>query len=220
MLKMGNPDAKDVAPSANKKKSERRHVPGIVLPFLVRELFYTLTPAEWKLWCCVYLHSNREQYCCLKNSTLISETGLGRNGFHQAKRGLLAKEWLENCGQRNDRGPNVYKTSIHVPYHVRQFIDSLWQRLNQEEWWNSPHLEGDKFDYTDSQIDWLVAWRAIRVLRESDPDWRMGEGEIPAELSAKAQDALLTRLRCAAQSLGPGRGMWTLWGDAFDEATS
>jgi hypothetical protein len=198
------------------KRHERRHVPGIVLPFLVRELFHALTPAEWMLWCCIYLHSNRDGFCCLKNETLISETGLGRNGFHRAKRGLVAKEWLENCGQRNDRGPNVYKASVHVPDHVRQFIDSLWDSLNLEKWWNSPHLEGDRFNYTDSQIDCLVAWRVIRVLRESGPDWRMGE--ITAELAAKAQDALLTRLRCAAKSLGPGRGMWHLWGDGFDEA--
>lgn len=194
---------------------ERRHVPGIVMPFLCRELFRELSPAAWKLWSCLYLHSNREHYCCVRNELLIDETGLGRNVFHRVKRELIERAWLTNCGQREKRGANVYQVTIPVPENVRALIEALWTRLGSEDWWRNAPL--DHFNWTDSQLDWLVAWRTIRTLREIDPDWKPGR-EISPDLFARVQESMLSKLRHAAGSLGPGRGEWYLFGDGFDDA--
>jgi hypothetical protein len=196
------------------KRTERRHVPGIVMPFLVRELFSVLTPTEWKLWCCLYLHSNRDGVCCLKNETLIAEIGVGKNAFHEAKRGLIDRKWLENLGQRNKRGANIYRVLIGVPKSIQAFIDALWDRLGEEDFWNRCD-SGEAFDYSDNQFEWLVESRVIRVLKATDPTWKPNM-EISPALASKAQQSLLEKLRRAGSSMGHGKGMWFLWGDGLD----
>lgn len=184
------------------------------MPFLVRELFSVLTPTEWKLWCCLYLHSNREGFCYLKNETQIAEIGVGKNAFHEAKRGLIDKKWLENCGQRNGRGANIYRVLIGVPKSIQSFIDTLWDRLGHEDFWNRCD-SAESFDYTDNQIEWLVQSRVIRILREADSSWTP-HAEISPALASKAQQSLLDKLRRAGSSMENGKGMWFLWGDGLD----
>jgi hypothetical protein len=184
------------------------------MPFLVRELFSALTPTEWKLWSCLYLHSNREGVCCLKNETLIGEIAVGKNAFHEAKRSLIDKKWLENCGQRNSRGANIYRILIGVPKSMQGFIDTLWDRLSEEDFWNRCD-SAEAFDYSDNQIDWLVQWRVIRTLKDADPSWK-AQMEISPALASKAHQSLLDKLRRAGSSMGRGEGLWFLWGDGFD----
>lgn len=206
------------------KSTERRHVPGIVMPFLVRELVADLTPTEWLVWSVLFLHASRDGFCCLKHETVVGESGVGWNAVHKAKRGLIAKKWLENCGQRDLRGPNNYRVRIRVPESVDEFTGVLWDRLNEETWWND-RLGDDKHSYAEDHLDWLVAWRVIRTLKECDAalsdngrsSWKSQE-PIRPELRDTALTSLLDRLRRAAKSLNPDRGMWWLWGDGFDEA--
>jgi hypothetical protein len=210
------------------KKGERRHVPGIVLPFLVRELMQTLTPAEFMAWSAFYLHANRENVCCLKNETVIRECGFTKNTFHRSKSGLVKKCWLVPLGQRGGRGPGVYKTAIPLPRSVETFLNALWDVISKESWWDD-RLGEDKFDYTDTQLDWLVWWRVIRALKDSDAAARAGavdaaawnpNDDIPPDLSRQAQQALLTILRRAGSLLSKDQGLWFLWGDGFDAAKS
>lgn len=204
---------------------ERRHVPGVVVPFLLRELMAALTPAEYMVWSIFFLHANRESTCCLKNATIISECGLARNTFLSAKRGLLSKAWLESWGQRDGRGAGVYKVLIPASQSVRKFTGDLWDKLNTEKWWDD-RLIREEFAYTDNQFDWLVSWRVIRALKDSDARvesdlawvaWN-AQNDIGPELGKRAEQALVAILRHAASSLGDDRGMWYLWGDGFDAA--
>jgi hypothetical protein len=223
------PDGSKPKPYEGREKhngSERRHVPGLVLPFLVRELLSELTAAEWLVWSVLFLHSNREGLCCLKNETIIAETGIGIGAFHIAKRGLLKKRWAENCGQKEGRGPNVYRVRIPTPKPIEDFLCVLWDKLNCEKWWNEG-FGSDRFDFSDSQLDWLLAWRAIRILKESDlaltgntknrKPWTPRE-RINPELQHAAQELLLRKLRHAGASLNQDRGLWWLFGDGFDAA--
>jgi hypothetical protein len=206
--------------------SERRHVPGIVIPFLARELIAELTPAEWKCWTILFLHSNRECFCCLKHETIVTETGIGWNAVHRAKRGLCKKEWLEICGQRERRGPNNYKIAIPNPKPVAGFIDTLWAQLEQEAWWNTG-LGDDKTSYSEDHLDWLISWRVIRELKESDARLSDGSGAKPwtphesirPELYAETLKELVRKLRHAAHVLTPERGIWWLFGDGLDTAS-
>lgn len=208
---------------AGQKSAERRHVPGIVLPFLVRELVAELTPTEWLVWSILFLHASREGFCCLKHGTLVCESAIGWNAVHRAKRGLIAKKWLENCGQRDLRGPNNYRVRIRVPEPVDEFTSVLWDRLNKEPWWNE-RLGDDKHGYAEDHLDWLVAWRVIRMLKKCDAalsetgraTWKPQEPIRPALYDA-GLNALLDRLRLAAKSLNQDRGEWWLFGDGFDE---
>ena len=201
----------------------RRHVPGTVLPFLVRELVAGLTTTEWLVWSILFLHANRGGFCCLKHETVASECGIGWNAVHKAKRGLIAKGWLENCGQRDRRGPNNYHVRIHIPKPVNEFIGVFWDRLNEESWWKE-QLGDDTHAYAEDHIEWLVAWRVIRTLKECDAAlretgqaaWKPQEAILPA-LRDAALTALLDRLRLAAKSLNLDRGEWWLFGDGFDE---
>ena len=205
------------------QNSERRHVPGTVLPFLVRELVAGLTATEWLVWSILFLHANRDGFCCLKHETVASECGIGWNAVHKAKRGLIAKGWLENCGQRDLRGPNNYRVRIHVPTSVAEFTGVLWDRLNEESWWNKG-LGDDTHAYAEDHIEWLVAWRVIRTLKECDAAlretgqaaWKPQEAILPA-LRDAALTTLLDCLRLAAKSLNLDRGEWWLFGDGFDE---
>lgn len=210
--------------SGAQKSTERRHVPGTVLPFLVRELLSGLTATEWLVWSILFLHANREGFCCLKHETVANECGIGWNAVHKAKRGLVAKGWLENCGQRDLRGPNNYRVRIGVPKPVDEFIGVLWDRLNEEGWWNE-RLGSDKHKYADDHLDWLVAWRVIRTIKECDAvlsekgraSWKPQETICP-ELRDATVRALLDRLSRAAKFLNQDRGEWWLFGDGFDEA--
>jgi hypothetical protein len=202
---------------------ERKHVPGVVIPFLIRELISGLRPTEWVVWTICFLHANREMFCCLKHETIVAESGVGWNGVHKAKRGLIAKKWLENCGQRDLRGPNTYRVYIPIPKPVHEFIDTLWELLNRERWWNE-QIGDDKHDYAEDHIDWLIAWRVIRTLKECDAaltengrsSWKPQLAICP-EFQETALKTLLDRLRKSAKSLNPDRGMWWLWGDGFEE---
>ena len=207
-------------------RSERKHVPGIVLPFLVRELLFDLTSAEWKIWTILFSHTNRELICCLKNATVISEASIGVNSFHAAKRGLLHKRWAKNCGQKSGRGPNVYKVLIPIPKPVEEFTSALWGKLNEESWWDK-NVGSDGFDYSDDHFDWLVSWRIIRALRDADSELRSADKKAKAwrpdhrispELKMKAEANLLASLRRAGALLNPERGNWWLFGDGYDEA--
>jgi hypothetical protein len=208
------------------KRFERKHVPGVVMPFLVRELLFDLTSAEWKVWTILFTHANRELVCCLKNSTIISESGLGKNSFHTAKRELVRKKWAKNCGQRDGRGANVYKVFVPTPKPVEDFTAVLWEKLNQETWWEK-NLGADSVDYSEDHLDWLIAWRVIRALRDADSKlmaanksskvWRPNARIYP-ELQTEAEAALLTTLRRSGTSLNPERGIWWLFGDGYDEA--
>lgn len=206
------------APRANNRKSGgRRGVPGIVLPFLVRELLSGLRPAQLVVWICIYLHSNREGCCCLKNHTLVAETGIGKNAFQEAKRELIEKGWLENCGQRERRGANIYRVKIPTPEAVARITDSLWDRLNEEAWYEKLGFDEGNYAYTDNQIDWLVNWRVIRAVKEIDPNWTARTAIEPA-IAERAEGALLERLRRAGKLLCGDDGLWILWGDAYDKA--
>lgn len=184
------------------------------MPFLVRELFHELSPIEWMVWCFVFAHRNREGYCYLLNETIAEKTGLSLNTVQTAKHGLIRKGWLTNCGQQK-RGANLYQTTIGIPENVRTFIEALWGRLQGETWWIDAPF--DHFNWTDHQLDWLVAWRVIRTLREIDPKWTTRQ-EIGAQLAKQAHDSILATLRRAAKGLQPGRGEWWLFGDGFDDA--
>src|SRR5579871_2090961 len=182
------------------KTKERKHVPGIVVPFLVRELISDLTPAEWTVWSICFLHANRELTCYLTNDTLCSESGIGWNTVHRAKKNLKQKGWLKICGQRDGRGPNVYKMIVPIPNGIEKFIGSLWDSLNLEPWWNN--LGAEKFDYREEHLDWLIAWRVIRCLKEASsilnerPPWT-AQAPISQPLHEAAIKNLLARLRKA-----------------------
>lgn len=208
--------------SANEKTSapvrrsggERKHVPGVILPYLAREFACLLSDGEWKLWSVLYLHSNREGYTFLANNTLCREAGCGLKAAQGRKRGLMRKGWLENCGQRKGWMSNTYKVGIPTPKAVHAFLDYLWEQLNKEPWWSN--LGRDGHNYAEDHLDWLIAWRAACVLKTHG--WKAKEKSISEKLQAVAAEELLSILRLAGVELGENRGLWWLLGDGFDEA--
>lgn len=193
---------------------ERKHVPGKVMPFLARELFATLSPGAWKVWTVMFLHANRENYSFLANNTLRRESGLARNTVRRAKRELVKKKWVDNCGQRGGWQSNLYKVSIPMPKPVEKFIGALWIKLNKESWWEV--VGEDKHNYAEDHLDWLTGWRVVCVLKRSG--WR-GK-TIGHKVWTAAEGELLRILRSAAKDLDQGRGLWWLWGRGFDEAAT
>lgn len=193
---------------------ERKHVPGLVLPFLTRELLYLLKPAEWMVWTLMFLHSNREGYCRLLNETICELSGMALSTVQRAKSGLIQKGWIVHCGQKN-RGSNQYSVVLLLPDSIQAFIAALWDELTAEAWWKS--LGNDSHDYTDAHLDWLLAWRVIRAIRETEngKDWRPHEA-IPGCVQREAMVALLSRLRTASALLTPEHGVWWLFGDGLD----
>jgi hypothetical protein len=211
------------------KKHERKHVPGSVLPFLIRELVYLLEPAEWIIWSVLFLHANRDGYTYLLNSTVCTETGLSIATAQRAKRGLLAEKnknkvqrgkWMVRCGQKDGFRSNLYQLRIGIPKTIEAFTDLVWETFYKEKWPES--LGDDRHNYADNHLDWLIGWRVIRALRECDPPqsdpakrWRPHQ-KISASHRDVTAEFLLEILRGAGEKLTEERGLWWLWGDGFD----
>lgn len=195
------------------------------MPFLARELLCGLTSAEWKVWCVIFSHCNREMFSCLKNETVIAESGLGKNAYHEAKRGLIEKRWLENCGQKSGRGANVYKILIAVPHGIEKIKGELWDWLNSQQWWTHDFGK-DSVSFSDDHFDWLVYWRIVCALKNADEQMRAdGESEpwrpdapISKELRDMALEFLTGTFAKASANLNDERGEWWLFRDGFDEA--
>jgi helix-turn-helix protein len=198
---------------------ERKHVAGLVLPFLARDLLYLLTSAEWMLWTVIFLHSDRKGRCFLLNSTLAGETGLSIGTVQQAKRGLVSKGWLMRCGQKAGRGSNIYEIAIQIPKQLDDFIDALWERMNKESWWG---VYSDRVSHSLQHLDWMVAWRTIRTIRECEASMgACGAKWIPSMKSkpvlyTAAMEAMTERLSMAGCKLRAGRSLWWLFGDGFE----
>jgi hypothetical protein len=205
-------------------KHERKHVAGLVLPFLARELLFLLSSAEWMLWTILFLHSDRQGRCFLLNATLAMESGLSIGTVQEAKRGLVNKGWLMRCGQKGGRGSNVYEIAIPVPKQLDLFIAALWERMNQESWWG---VYRDRVSCSLQHLDWMVTWRVIRTIRKCEADmpicstkW-MPNIKLRPELHAAAMEAMTGRLCVAGSKLRAGRGLWWRFGEGFDgEITS
>lgn len=195
-------------------KSGRKHVPGKVFPFLARELAYTLTTTEWKVWSILFLHGNREGFCHVGNETLSEECNIGHNANARAKRGLIKKGWLENCGQRGGWQSNNYHMKVPLPESVWAFHFALWETLRSRAWWEQ--VGDDAHDYAEDHLDWLIGWREVRALR--DAGWC--RGDITDDVWQAAMTRLLSIVDLAGERVDPTRGLWWVLGDGFDEANN
>jgi Helix-turn-helix domain len=93
-------------------RDKRKHVPGTILPFVVREVRASLSSSAWSVWTALFQHANRNGYCWMKNENIQVETGLAKNTVDRVKLELIDKGWLENCGQRGGRGANTTALSL------------------------------------------------------------------------------------------------------------
>jgi len=196
-------------------KRERKHVPGLVVPFLYRELECTLKSGPARVWMNLYLHTNRHGSCFMLNRTLRRKTGLSLHAIQDAKNNLIAQGWLETDGREGGRDANVYYPKIRLPPLLEKFYSDFTDKMMAETWWEREGIDGH--DYTDNHLDWLIQWRVLRVLFDSDESKTWSPKKpIPEELGTKAMNALLDKLRVAAKGLNEERGIWWLFGDALD----
>jgi hypothetical protein len=87
--------------SSNTKK---KPIDAKLIPFSLRERLHEFTGNEFKLWMCLYLHSDREGEAYPSNKTLMQETGLTRNTLAEAKKGLRAKGWMTSTQRYRENG--------------------------------------------------------------------------------------------------------------------
>lgn len=211
---------KETRPQPGDRPKERKHVPGKVLPFLVRELLHEIKGGALTIWIVMFLHSNREGYCFLANKTLSRESGIGLKALQRQKKKLKKAGWITNCGQRSGWQSNTYKVSIPIPKTVASVIDSIELKILAEDWYEDVRF--DEHDYAEDHLDWLVAWRVMVILKKNG--WKGGAGKISAETRRLSEFEAMSIIRLAARGLipgslnDPGPGLWWLWGDGFDAA--
>lgn len=192
------------------QKLNRKHVPGSVVPFLVREFIGDIKQAA-AVWLVLWLHCNRERICWPNNKTLVEETGFSLAAIQRHKEVLERKGWLENQGQRGGWRSNCYKVSIGIPNEIEKLIRKILEVAGE----NITAVSFDFEKYQDDRLLWLVVWRVVNRLKFRY-GWKRNQ-PLPKNLREAVADDILTVLLSASPNLSKSLGRWWLWGDGFDE---
>ena len=192
------------------QRLNRKHVPGSVVPFLVREFIGDVKQAA-AVWLVLWLHCNRERMCWPNNKTLVEETGFSLAAIQRHKETLERMGWLENLGQRGGWKSNCYKVSIGIPKEIDRLIQEILQIAGE----NITAVSFDFEEYENDRLLWLVAWRVVNCLKFRH-NWKRNQ-PLPKSLRVAVADDILMVLLSASPNLSKSLGRWWLWGDGFNE---
>ena len=201
---------------ARPDRSEQRRTPGIVMPFLVRELVCTLSGNQFLVWTVMFLLKRRNNLCRVKNETLELKCGISKVTLDEAKRVLIKKGWLKNLGQYM-KGANRYEVTIPIPREVKAFIHVLHDVLEKEPWYDEVFARKERAEYPEEDLDITIALRSVRaLLSASEGAWQPGQ-KIPKTIAEAALKQMLETLRGAATAFVEGDSIFELWGDAYQQ---
>jgi hypothetical protein len=87
-----------------------------IIPVILRERLHELTGNEYKVWSCLYLHTDKTSESYPSNETICKEAGISPRTLVTVKQGLRKKGWIVSTQRYRDNGSlSTMNEKVAVP---------------------------------------------------------------------------------------------------------